>query len=128
MGQFDGIENEDMRRYLEEQAGIQRSAVFEIAYRKAIDIGKSAAEAKAAAEEAERKNVYGFDYKKDRNGEPIQQGIGSRQNPSINHIAAMRKSESMGLLPPGSTEREIAEIRKATPEWAAKHLPPPVRA
>lgn len=75
--QFDGVEDDDMRRYLQEQNQTQKSAVFDITYRAAIEKGKTPEQATAAATEAERRNVFGYRYKTDRNGEPIQDGVGA---------------------------------------------------
>jgi hypothetical protein len=41
--------------------------------------------------EAVRKNVFGFDYQTARNGDPIEQGIGSPLNVTANDIAAYKK-------------------------------------
>ena len=90
--------------------------------------GKTEQEAKQAAIEAEAKNVYGFNAVKGRDGRYTEQGIGSVANPSVNHFAALRKAEQMGLEPPGAHAKAIAEIWKSNPEWAKQNLPPPVRA
>lgn len=42
----------------------------------------------------ERKNVFGFDHKLDRQGNPIEQGLGSAQNMTRNSIEAFRKYNS----------------------------------
>ena len=39
----------------------------------------------------ERRNVFGFDHKTDRNGRPVEQGIGSPGNKNRNSIEAYRK-------------------------------------
>jgi hypothetical protein len=123
---FAGVEDPDMRRYLEEMSGGGKSAVYSMAYEKAARAGKTDAEACALAEEAERKNVYGFDYKTDKNGVPQQQGIGSEQNPSINHFAALRKAEQQGREPPGSYDTAVRALYKRDAKLAQSlglHLP-----
>lgn len=42
---------------------------------------------------AEEKNVFGHDVKHDRQGRPIEQGIGSASQPSANHFAALATAE-----------------------------------
>jgi hypothetical protein len=37
---------------------------------------------------AEEKNVFGYDFKRDKHGRPIEQGIGSASQPSMNHFRA----------------------------------------
>jgi len=115
---FSGIENEDMRNYLRSQAGANQSAVFTIAYRKATERGKSHDDAVLEAIEAERRNVYGYDYKTDKNGQPIQQGLGSEKNPSINHYAALKKAEQQGREAPGSWEKAVKALWRTDPEKA----------
>lgn len=41
--------------------------------------------------EAVENNVFGFDHKKDKHGEPIEQGIGSPSNMTRNCVEAYRK-------------------------------------
>jgi hypothetical protein len=44
--------------------------------------------------ENERKNVFGYDYKTDpKTGRPIEQGIGSAQQPTRQHVNALRAAE-----------------------------------
>jgi|SRR6516225_7578811 hypothetical protein len=116
--QFDGVENEEMRNYLRSQAGGNQSAVFTIAYRKAVEKGRSHEEAVAEATEAERKNVYGYDYKTDKNGVPQQQGIGSENNPSINHFMALRKRVTQGLESPTAYDDAVRALFKRDPKKA----------
>jgi hypothetical protein len=42
----------------------------------------------------EARNVYGHDFKRDRSGKPIEQGVGSAQNMTRNSIEAFRKYNS----------------------------------
>jgi hypothetical protein len=74
----------------------------------------------AAYKEAERKNVFGFDHKTDRHGNPIEQGIGSKGNESVNHFASMRKAESEGLLEAGTYDAALAEFWERDRERAVK--------
>ena len=48
---------------------------------------------KKAHLENERKNVFGHDYKTDRHGKPIEQGVGSPSNPTIQSMNALRAAE-----------------------------------
>jgi hypothetical protein len=48
----------------------------------------SAAERKLHFEN-ERKNVFGHDYKTDKHGNPVEQGIGSASQPTENHFLAV---------------------------------------
>ena len=70
-----------------------RSAVEDIAREKAIraaqDAGRPApseAELDAIGKEAEARNVYGYDAKKNSRGEWVAQGIGSKGRESHNHL------------------------------------------
>jgi hypothetical protein len=90
--------------------GPQRSAVYDLAYGAAINTGATHEEADAAANEAEGKSVFGFDAKKDRNGNWIPQGIGAPGNESSNHYAALRKAEQQDLEPPGSYNRAVIDL------------------
>ena len=76
--------------------------------------------------ESEAKNVFGHDAKKDRNGKYIEQGIGSANNLSLNHFAALQKAEREGFEPAGSYKRAVAAAWKTDPKRAAAiGLPPP---
>jgi hypothetical protein len=49
------------------------------------------ADRKAAAE----RNVFGHDFKRDKNGRPIEQGIGGPMQPNdVNHLAALAKDKA----------------------------------
>src|SRR5215467_2623303 len=51
----------------------------------------------ADAEEAVRVSVYGVNYKVDKRGVPVQEGIGAwPHRVTMNHLAAIRKYESEG--------------------------------
>jgi hypothetical protein len=54
--------------------------------------GMSAEERKAHFE-AEARNIFGHDFKRDRHGKPIEQGLGSPQQPTRQHINALRAAE-----------------------------------
>src|SRR5262245_22427852 len=57
------------------------------------------------AEEEVRKNVYGVGYRRDKRGNPIETGIGSKGHETTNHFAAIRKWE--GEVP---YQRALKEI------------------
>ena len=118
--QFDGIENEEMRAYLRSQSGTNHSAVFDIAYRDAVKKGKSHEEATAAGIEADKKNTWGWNYKTDKNGQPIPQGIGAKGNESIGHFDALRKRVTQGLEAPNAYADAVKELWRRDPERAAK--------
>jgi hypothetical protein len=56
--------------------------------RKAIADGKLPPDALEKYYEEEAKAVFGHNYKTDRDGKPIEQGIGSASQPSANSVAA----------------------------------------
>jgi hypothetical protein len=116
---YAGVADDDMRRYLEEMSGGGKSAVYSLAYEKAARAGKTDAEAKALAEEAERKNVFGFDHKT-VGGVPQQQGVGSKGNENINHFQSLRKAEQQGREAPGAYEKAVKELWKSNPQKAAQ--------
>jgi hypothetical protein len=107
------------------------SAVQSIARERAIkaadDAGKpmpSEAELKAIADEAERRNTWGFDYKTDSKGNPIPQGIGAPGRETMNHFASIRRYEGQAAY-----ERAVREIYRRSPDHARKiGLPEPTRA
>ena len=41
----------------------------------------------------EEVNVFGAGFKRDRNGRPVEQGIGAPGNESVNHFLALEKAE-----------------------------------
>jgi hypothetical protein len=55
--------------------------------------------------------VFGSDHRKDRHGEPIEQGFGAPGHETGNHFAALRKREQQGEEEPGTTDRLLAEYR-----------------
>jgi phage repressor protein C with HTH and peptisase S24 domain len=59
-----------------------------------IDQGKLPRDAIEQYYENEFMAVYGENYKTDKNGEPIEQGIGSKSQPSPNSIAAYIKTQT----------------------------------
>jgi hypothetical protein len=107
------------------------SAVGRIAKDKALrdaqDAGRpdpSEAELRAIEDEANRKATFGFDYKVDSRGEPIQVGIGSASNPTGNHLASILKYEG-----PTAYQKELRRIWKETPDIARRRgFPEPTRA
>jgi hypothetical protein len=136
--QWSGIDDPEARKYLEEQAGPQKSAVWDGAYRRMIERLNPAggtptpamhAEATEAASEAERRNVYGWNYKKDRNGNPIQQGLGAKGNENFSHFQALQKRVQQGFEPPNAYTDAVKEIWKRDPGRAAKiGLQKPIQA
>jgi hypothetical protein len=70
--------------------------------------------------EAVRKNIFGFDHKTDKHGEPIEQGMGAKGHETANHFAALKKAEAMGAELPGVYDKAIADIWKRDPTRAAK--------
>ena len=82
-----------------------------------------------AGKEADRRAVFGHDYQRDKNGEPAEQGIGSRGHETLNHFRAMLANERRGELAPGSHAAAVAEIWRRDPERAKRiGLPQPQRA
>jgi hypothetical protein len=73
------------------------------------------------------RHVFGDDYKTDKHGHPIEQGIGSKGNETANHFQAIKKNEERGLELPGTYERMVAELWKSNPAYAEKlRLPKPL--
>jgi hypothetical protein len=71
----------------------------------------------------------GHDHKVDKAGNPIQQGIGSENNPSVNHLSSLKKRESLGQERPGTYEKALADTWARHPDWCAKaNLPKPEEA
>jgi hypothetical protein len=67
--------------------------------------------------ENERKAVFGHDYKLDKNGRPIEQGIGSPAQPSANSVAAYEKYHRGD---PGFTEN-LARMKKQLADFERAH-------
>jgi hypothetical protein len=68
-------------------------------------------------------SVYGFDAKRGRDGNYVQQGHGAPGHESANHFAAIRRYEGEE-----SYRRAVAEIWKRDPKRAAAlSLPQPAR-
>jgi hypothetical protein len=67
-------------------------------------------------EEGVKKNVFGHDYKTDRNGNPIEQGLGSANNQTANSIAAYKKycnpENPKAADPDPNFERNLAQMQK----------------
>lgn len=68
--------------------------------------------------EAEARNVFGHDAKKDARGNYIEQGIGSKGHETANHFASLKKAEREGFEQPGSYKRALEEIWKRDPQRA----------
>lgn len=65
--------------------------------------------------EAEARNVYGFDAKRDRKGNWIEQGIGSRGKETSNHFSSIRRYEGKQAY-----EDAVREIWKRDPKHAQR--------
>jgi hypothetical protein len=65
----------------------------------------------------EEKNVFGHDVKHDKHGRPIEQGIGSASQPSMNHFRNLAASEGSEIA-----QKAIEQARKNgwAPEKAAE--------
>jgi hypothetical protein len=50
-------------------------------------------EQRAEHKRAELLNVFGHDVKFDRQGRPIEQGLGSESNPTVQSFAALERAE-----------------------------------
>jgi hypothetical protein len=69
-------------------------------------------------------DVFGFDAKKDRNGNYIEQGIGSEGHETLNHFANIRKYEG-----DESYWAAVSKCWRKFPDHAARiRLPKPPRA
>jgi hypothetical protein len=95
------------------------SLAIEKAINSAIDHGlppPSEAELQKIGDEANRQAVFGFDYKVDRHGNPIQQGIGAwPHNVTLNHLSSIRRYEGQA-----SYERVLKKLWKEAPEVAKR--------
>jgi hypothetical protein len=69
---------------------------------------------------AVRDNVFGADHKTDKNGRPIEQGIGAKSRETLNHFAALKKAEASGQELPGTYDKAVAALVKRDPERAKK--------
>lgn len=56
----------------------------------------------------EEKNVFGHDVKHDRHGKPVEQGVGSASQPSLNHFQALAAAEGQDVA-----DAEMAKAVKA---------------
>jgi hypothetical protein len=72
-------------------------------------------EEQRAHQAQEDRIVFGHDFQRDRNGNPIEVGVGSPGNPSINSLAAIRKWEGED-----SYQKAVADIWQRDPEKAKK--------
>jgi hypothetical protein len=88
----------------------------------ALDSGTSIEEAR----EIEARNVFGFDVKKDRNGNYLEQGVSAFGHESANHYAVLLKAEQQSLEPKGAWAAAIADTWKRDPKRAETlRLPKP---
>jgi hypothetical protein len=94
------------------------------AYRDAVNKARIAADVSDADLDrlglaANETAVWGFDYKTDRQGRPIQQGVGSPGHETGNHFAAIRRWEGQAAW-----EAAVREIWARDPKRAeALRLP-----
>jgi hypothetical protein len=87
--------------------------------------------------ENERRAVFGYDYKTDKHGRPIEQGRGSPNNPTLQSMGALLATEGMdaynkaikdavarGVWPPEQLSDEAAfQKAQALAAKLAPHLP-----
>lgn len=74
----------------------------------------------------EDERVFGAGFKRDSNGDPIEQGIGSPGNENVNHFRAMLQNEQRGINPKGTYDKAVADLWKRDPAKARKlQLPHP---
>jgi hypothetical protein len=97
---------------------LRQEEIEEAKYR--IEIGELPPNFFELHEEAKAKATFGHDYKRDRNGKPIEQGVGSPGNESINHFISLKKAEQAGIEPFGSYDKAVAAMFKRDPERARK--------
>jgi hypothetical protein len=72
---------------------------------------------------AEEKIVFGQNFERDRNGRPVEAGIGSPAQQSINSLAAIRKWEGEEAY-----QAAVAKVWKENPEHAQRLNLPKRRA
>jgi hypothetical protein len=83
----------------------------------------SDAELARIGDEADTVATFGFDYKKDKHGMPIQQGVGAAGNENVNHFNAIRRYEGADAY-----WRAVREIKLRDPaRHKALGLPEPPR-
>jgi hypothetical protein len=64
---------------------------------------------------AEEKIVFGQNFQRDRNGIPVENGVGAPGRESLNHLTALRKYEGEDAY-----QTAVAAIWKRDPEYAQK--------
>lgn len=71
--------------------------------------------------EDQRKATFGENYKEDRNGDPIEQGIGSKAHPSQSSIAAYIKNQTERRHggPEKGYEENLARMQNELDEYNA---------
>jgi hypothetical protein len=84
--------------------------------RKLIEAGKLPPNAIEQHYKDEEKHVFGFDFKRDAKGKPIEVGIGSAAQPSANSVAAY---EIYGVKEPDYATH-LARMRKELADYQAK--------
>ena len=68
----------------------------------------------AAWREQEKRHVFGDNYRTDRNGRPIEQGIGAAGNESVNRFLALEKAEGKAAA---DAARMRANKRAGVDRW-----------
>jgi hypothetical protein len=102
------------------------------------ELAEMDADERARHFENEAKTVFGADYKRDRNGAPVEMGIGSASQPAINSMAALLAAEgpdayaravkaatARGVWPPANLSDETAfKQAQAAAKKYAPYQPP----
>lgn len=90
--------------------------------RLAIRKGELPADAIEKYLEDEEKNVFGFDMKHDRTGNPVEQGIGSPQQPSRNSIDAYKVFQTQHRKggPEPDYDKHLARMEAELAEYLKK--------
>jgi hypothetical protein len=68
----------------------------------------------AAWKEEERRHVFGDNYKTDRQGRPIESGLGSPGNETFQHFQALERAEGKAAA---DSARQRANKRAGADRW-----------
>jgi len=101
---------------------IHWTAEEETEARKLIELGKLPPDYIKQHYEAEARNVFGFDAKKDKHGNWIEEGWGSAKNMSRNSIEAYRKYGSHEPDFEANLQRMEAQLKTANERRAKERL------
>lgn len=77
-----------------------------------IEAGKLPPDALENHFKEEERRVFGSEFKRDKAGVPIENGIGSAGRETANHFKAMKMNELLGLEEPGTAARLEREWRE----------------